>query len=230
MKQTKLQAIIFDFDGVILDTETMLFASWHNLYREHGIEFSLERWAANVGGYQYDVFDPLTHLEEQLGHPIDRDAVNAARRAWYQEHVNQLGPMPGIPDALETARQLGLRLAVASSSTTSWVQKHLTRLNLKNYFEVISCGDEVSTVKPHPEVYFLTLSRLGVNPNCVFAIEDSPKGIAAARAASIYCVAVPNPVTQASSLKGYNRLIENFVVMPFTQLLSETEEALSHAF
>ena len=230
MSNSHLQAIIFDFDGVILDTESALFASWHQVYSEHGHAFSLERWAANVGGYQYDVFDPVNHLEELTGRAVDRDALNQARRAWYLERVHRQETMPGVREALDVARRRNLRLAIASSSSRNWVTGHLDRLALADYFEVISCGDEVDAVKPDPALYHLTLARLGLGAERVFVVEDSPKGIAAARAASLYCVAVPNPVTQASPLEGCNRRVDSLASLPFSQLIDETEKAITGAF
>lgn len=224
-----LHAIIFDFDGLILDTESALFASWQHIFHEHGHPFPLERWAANVGGYQYDIFDPLTHLEELTGTTIDREAVNQARRNWYLERVHSQEEMPGVREALETARARELRLAIASSSSSDWVCGHLERLRLINHFNAITCGDDVTAVKPDPELYHLSLQRLKLAPNQLFVLEDSPKGVAAARAASLYCVAVPNPVTKASPLDGCNRRIDSLASMPFSQLIDETEKAIAGA-
>ncbi|NLV44545.1 MAG: HAD family hydrolase [Candidatus Hydrogenedentes bacterium] len=230
MSNKALHAIIFDFDGLILDTESALFASWQHIFHEYGHPFPLERWAANVGGYQYDVFDPLAHLDELLGTPVDRDAVNKARREWYLERVHHLEAMPGVREAITTARSRELRLAIASSSSRNWVSGHLERLGLLPQFNVICCGDEVDKVKPDPALYYLALERLGLGPDQLFVLEDSPKGIAAARAASLYCVAVPNPVTRVSPLDGCSRRIESLASVSFSQLIDETEKAISGAF
>lgn len=229
MKTRRIQAIIFDFDGVILDTESALFASWQHVFSGYGHPFSLERWAANVGGYQYDVFDPLTHLEELTGFAINREEINAARRAWYLERVHRQQVMPGVREALDSARDRDLRLAIASSSSRNWVAGHLERLDLTSFFEVVCCGDEVPSVKPDPALYHQALERLDLGARDVFVIEDSPKGIAAARAASLYCVAVPNPVTQASPLDGADRRMESLLDLPFSQLIDETEKAIHGA-
>lgn len=230
MTTNSLRAIIFDFDGLILDTESALFASWQHIFEQHGFPFPLERWAANVGGYQYDVFDPLTHLEELTGDTVDREAVNKTRREWYLERVHTQVEMPGVREALETSRERGLRLAIASSSSSAWVSGHLERLRLADHFSVLTCGDEVDTVKPDPALYHLALRRLDLERGQLFALEDSPKGIAAARAASLYCVAVPNPITKVAPLDGCNRRIESLASMSFSQLIDETEKAIAGAF
>ncbi len=229
MPENPLQAVIFDFDGLILDTESALYASWQYLFQQHGHAFPLERWAANVGGYQYDVFDPVQHLEFLTGKSVDREAVNTTRRAWYLDRVHQMDVMPGVREAVNAARDRGLRLAIASSSSKNWVSGHLDRLCLAEHFEVLCCGSEVDAVKPDPALYHLALERLSLTPREVFVLEDSPKGIAAARAASLYCIAVPNPVTRAAPLDGCQRRIESLAAMPFSQLIDETEKAITGA-
>ncbi len=219
-----LRAILFDFDGVILDTESALFASWQRTCADHNCSLSIEQWAANVGGYSYDIFDPLTHIEEQCGYAIDRETVNNARRASYLDDVNQKDAIPGVREAFDACKALGLPLAVVSSSSQNWVHGHLQRLGLYSFVKVFACGNEVSQVKPDPAVYHLALERLQLMPSEVVAIEDSPKGVAAARAAGVYCVAVPNPVTRHSRLKGYTRLLPSLADRPFADVVAEIKE------
>lgn len=226
MSNRRLQAVLFDFDGVIMDSESALFESWQRTYAAHGCDLPLELWAANVGGYNYDVFDPLDYLQEKYGAPIDKGVLNAARRACYLRHVHKLDAMPGARAAIEAVKSAGLKLAAASSSSTNWVPVHLKRLGLYDYFDVIVCGNEAAAVKPDPAIYQLALERLGVAPANAFAVEDSPKGVAAARAASLYCVAVPNPVTRASQLTGYDRLLDSLTEHPFETVIAEVESVL----
>lgn len=221
-----IKAVLFDFDGVIMDSETILFKAWQRSYAAFGCTLSLERWAANVGGYNYDIFDPLAHIEEQCGYPIDRDAVNAARRACYLHHVHRQPALPGVREAFETVKSLGLKLGVVSSSSRNWVHGHMKRLGLYGYPDVFACGDEVSAVKPDPELYLLALERTGTQAEHAFVVEDSPKGIAAARAAALYCVVVPNPVTRASKLNGYDRWADSLQDTPFPQLIAEIDTTL----
>ncbi len=229
MRHSRLLSVIFDFDGLILDTESTLYASWHHIFAEYGHSFPLERWAANVGGYQYDVFDPIQHLETLIGGPVDRQAINDARRTWYLSRVNTLEIMPGVREAVDASLDRGLRLAIVSSSSRNWVTSHLERLKLEECFEVLCCGDEVDAVKPDPALYHLALQRLSLGPHQLFALEDSPKGIAAARAASLYCIAVPNPVTRMSPLDACSRRIESLAAMPFSRVIDETEKAIAGA-
>ncbi|MCK5862182.1 MAG: HAD-IA family hydrolase, partial [Candidatus Hydrogenedentes bacterium] len=198
-----------------------LFKSWQHTYRAHGCELPLELWAANVGGYNYDVFDPLDWLEKEYGAPIDKESVNAARRVCYLLQVNQQNAICGAREAIAAVKATGVKLAVVSSSSRNWVPVHLKRLGLYDFFDVIVCGDEVENVKPDPALYKLALDRLGIKAAHAFAVEDSPKGIAAARAASLYCVAVPNPVTRASRLTGYNKMLDSLEEYPFNTIIAE---------
>ncbi len=221
-----LKAILFDFDGVIVDTESVLFQSWQDTCAAHGCALSIEQWAANVGGYSYDIFDPLGHIETQCGHPIDREAVNTARRACYLHRVHRQDAMPGIPEAFEATKTLGLKLAVVSSSSINWVTGHLKRLALDAFVDVYACGNEVENVKPDPAVYHLALERLHIGAAQAIAIEDSPKGVAAAKTAGIYCVAAPNPVTRHAPLNGHNRLVPSLADNDFRELVTNITEEL----
>ncbi len=195
-------ALLFDFDGVILDTETPLYEAWSRLYREYGHVLSMQQWAANVGGYAYDVFDPYAELEKRIGRSLDRNALKLLRRQWYLQRLSLQRPASGLTEILRVARERSIVLGVASSSDREWVHGHLRRLGLAEYFDAVACGDEVARVKPDPAVYQLCLDRLGVAPEEAVAVEDSPRGIAAARSANVYCIAVPNPVTGSMDLGG----------------------------
>lgn len=226
-RQPWLKAVLFDFDGVIMDSETALYESWQHVYAAHGCILPLDLWAANVGGYNYDVFDPLAYLEQQCGKSIDKDAVNAARRSCYLYHVNTLDAMPGVREAIRTVKTRRLKLAAVSSSSRNWVPVHLKRLGLYDLFDAVVCGDEAAAVKPDPALYYLVLERLHIEACEAFAVEDSPKGIAAARAASLYCLAVPNPVTRVSKLEGYDKLLDSLAAQPFESVIEEIEQAIS---
>lgn len=226
-EKQKLKAVLFDFDGVVMDSETTLFESWQRTYAAFGCELPLELWAANVGGYNYDVFDPLAYIEQQTGLRIDREVVNGARRSCYLLRVHKLDAMPGVREAITAVKNKGLQLAAVSSSSQNWVPVHLKRLGLYDSFDVVVCGNEVEMVKPDPALYHLALNRLRLSPKEVFVVEDSPKGIAAARAAGLYCIAVPNPVTRASKLAGYDKLLGGLHEHPFEVLIDEIEDALT---
>ncbi len=189
-----IKAIIFDFDGLILDTETPDFESWRQTYASFNCELSLEVWSEYIGT---TTFNPYEYLESLLGHPVDRVAVHRARKAIDNELIAQQSILPGVVDYLDEAEALGLQLALASSSDHSWVDAHLTRLGLFERFPIICCADDVGgRPKPDPAVYHLAIERLGISPDEGLALEDSRNGVTAGKEAGLWVTAVPNTMTQ----------------------------------
>ncbi|MEK8127046.1 HAD family hydrolase [Paenibacillus filicis] len=189
-----IRAVVFDFDGLILDTESAEFESFQAMYREHGRELTLDVWGSCIGTAP-GVFDPYTDLEQRLGRAYDREAARLKRRSHYEERMAQAEIRPGVRAYLETAKRLGLRVGLASSSTRSWVHGYLDKYGLLSEFEEIRTRDDVTQVKPEPELYLKTLEALGVKPDEAIAFEDSPNGALAAMRAGMHCVIVPNAVT-----------------------------------
>ena len=189
-----IEAVIFDFDGVILETETPDFETWRDEFASHGVELDRSLWAGYVGG-RPGIFDPYGHLEELVGHPIDRDVVGARRRKHYLSRVESSPVLPGVVDYMTSAKALGLKLGVASSSSREWVEGHLSRRNLMRYVGTIRCRDDVALVKPDPELFLSAAAALGIAPAQCLVIEDSAHGVTAAKRAGMYCVVVPNSMT-----------------------------------
>jgi HAD superfamily hydrolase (TIGR01509 family) len=191
----KLKAAIFDFDGLIVDTETPLFETWAELFREHGHELELEHFTRVIGSA--DHFDPVLHLEGLVGELADKESVRQRVRRRYHEKVARQGLLPGVSEAVGQAKQLSIRLGVASSSRRPWIEDNLTRLGIRHAFECIACRDDPPGLrgKPNPDTYQAALRCLGVDAAEAIAIEDSPNGIRAAKAAGLRCLAVPNGLT-----------------------------------
>lgn len=190
-----IKALVFDFDGTILDTEVPDYESWQEVFQAHGTSLSLDEWAACVGGGADD-FDPYRILAEQIGRPIDRSVIRQQRRARFAELVEQQPIMPGVMQWLDDADAAGIKLAVASSSDAKWVCKHLEERNLASRFVTIRTRDDVERVKPDPALYRISVNALGIEPHEAVAIEDSRNGLIAAKTAGLHCIAVPNPITQ----------------------------------
>jgi HAD superfamily hydrolase (TIGR01509 family) len=215
-----IRAVVFDFDGLILDTEVPEFQVWQEIYCAHGCELPLAIWATGIGT-SADAFNPYTYLEAQLGCPIDREGVQQQRQQRYRELLKAQSVLPGVVECIAEAKRLGLQLGVASSSSRQWVVGHLTELSLVRHFDCIKCSDDVSHVKPHPELYQAVIDTLALRPEQAVAFEDSPNGIAAAKGAGLFCVAVPNSVTRQLALTQADLLVTSLADMPLSQLLEQ---------
>ena len=218
---TTVKAIIFDFDGVILDTETPEFQSWREVFAAYGCELKLEVWAQAVGTAA-TAFDPYAHLASTAG-PVDVAAIRARRRPRHAELIAAEAVLPGVRDCLEAARSLELRLAVASSSTSDWVAGHLERLGLRGYFDCLKCADHVAKTKPDPELYASVLEDLGLSANEAIAVEDSPNGVRAAKAAGLFCVAVPCPLTKGLDLDAADLRLSSLADIDLRALLARLD-------
>ena len=142
-----MKALIFDFDGLIVDTEVAEFEAWREVYAGHGAELTLEVWADVVGSAQ-GYFDPVAYLEGLIGRPVDRAKVQAQRRRRTMEIIEELPILPGVLEYLDEARDRGLLLGVASNSSHEWVEGHLARKGLLDRFDVIRCAEDVEKAKP----------------------------------------------------------------------------------
>jgi HAD superfamily hydrolase (TIGR01509 family) len=214
-----IKALVFDFDGLILETETPAYETWSEIYREHGHELPRERWVQNIGASAWP-FDALEHLASLVTAPFDRDAVKARREARKVELVAALEAMAGVRDYLRDARRLGLKVAVASSASDAYVCGHLDRLAVRDGFDVVVCRDHVERGKPFPDLYLRAIAELGVAAREAVAFEDSPNGIAAAKAAGLHCVAVPNPITSTLDLSGADLRIDSLGALSLEELIA----------
>lgn len=192
-----LEALIFDFDGLIVDTEWPDFQAWQELCQQYEVELSLETWLPCVGtGATSQVFDPYDYLVAQLGRTLERAAIEEQCLQRKLDLIKSQPILAGVKELILEAKQRGLRLAVASSSKRPWVVGNLSRLELIEYFDALVCGDEVAYTKPYPDLYLSALERLGARAERAVAFEDSLNGMLAAQHAGLFCVLVPNLLTQ----------------------------------
>jgi HAD superfamily hydrolase (TIGR01509 family) len=214
-----LKALIFDFDGLILDTETPEMFAWQDVYRDHGQELTPQTWGAIVGGTAGSDFEPVAHLENLTGQKLDSPRLYARVKAQSLAVINEQSVLPGVKELIEDARRLGLKLAVASSSTHDWVDGHLTRLGLFPVFDVIKASEDVQRTKPEPDLFLAALSALGVQPDQAVVLEDSPNGVMAAKRAGLFVFAVPNTVTKELRFEGEDLRVSSLaeVLLPELQ-------------
>ena len=214
-----IRGLLFDFDGLLIDTETPSRLAYEELYREHGHELPLDSWATLVGTIGAE-FDPDAHLEGLVGRPLDRERLTQWRRAREDELCDLEDLRPGIEDYLAEAERRGLKTAIVSSSTREWIARHLERLDRVNSWDAIVAADgDVDRAKPQPALYLEALEALGLPPSEAIAFEDSLNGIRAAKAAGIFCVAVPNPITETFALDEADLLLGSLEELPLEELL-----------
>jgi len=191
----KYKAIVFDYDGTIVDTERVVYACWRGVFRDHGIDLPLSDWIHAVGAAS-DAVDPYAMLCQRLGRPVDRSAVESRRRTLEKELLAKEPLRPGIAGLIQEAKHRGLKIAVASNSPYPWVARGLSSYGLVHLFDAVCTPDDGVPPKPDPALYLLAAERLGVTPVEAIAIEDSPHGAAAAMAAGLFCVVVPSELTR----------------------------------
>lgn len=218
-----VRAVIFDFDGLIVDTEMPEFRSWSEEFTRHGAELELEWWLGIVGRYD-DSFSPLDRLEELIGN-LDVEEVERRRRRRHLELVEAERPLPGVRERIREAAGGGYRLGIASSSRRAWVVGHLERLGLRDPFEAIVGRDDVGgRSKPAPDVYLEVCARLRCEPPEAVAIEDSTHGVAAATAAGLRVIAVPNRITRQTDLTEATVLVDSLAAHDMDDLLTLVTE------
>jgi len=218
-----IRALVFDFDGLILDTEEPVYRSWLEVYQAHGEELPYERWVQTVGSTNA-AFHPQHHLEERLGRSLPKEVLDR-RIGRRTEMILAQEVLPGVVRHIEEARAMGLKLGVASSSTSDWVRGHLARLGILESFDCMRCRDDVPNAKPEPDLYLAVLECLRVRASEAIAIEDSPNGVLAAKRAGLRCVAIPNSITARLDLGQADLLLGSLAELTLPELLSKLPAA-----
>jgi HAD superfamily hydrolase (TIGR01509 family) len=201
VEEPTIEAIVFDFDGLILDTEGPVFVAWQEEFEAHGCPpLTVEEWAAEIG--TTGGLDLVELIRTRATRPFEEEAMHARRRIRRDELLTRETTRPGVHAWLDEADALGLALAIASSSPREWVEPHLERLGLRHRFAFLACHTDSIAGKPAPDTYLAACAALGVAPAAALAIEDSPHGVAAAKAAGLRCIAVPHEITELLDLSG----------------------------
>ncbi len=213
----RIAAVVLDFDGLIVDTETPIFEAWLAAYRRRGQPLGLGEWQHALG--THGGFDPLAHLEGLAGAALDREAVLAEVKEATARGCADQPLLPGVEALLGDARELGLGRAVASSSSCGWVDGWLRRHGIRELLDVVVARDDVRKVKPDPELFLLAAARLGVEPGACVVFEDSPNGMRAALAAGMRCVAVPNDLTRPLARPEVDLVLGSLAERPLAAVL-----------
>jgi len=216
-------AVLFDFDGLILDTETLDFQSTAALYRSYGCELSLDRWLLNLGTHGVvDLYADLAALSRQR---LDHAQLRRYQRIRYLRACLRQPIQPGVRALIAACRARHIALAVASSSPRRWVAGWLKRHALLDAFACIRSRDDVAHVKPAPDLFLSAAACLGVAPADCVVLEDSPNGMLAAAAAQMRCVAVPLPILDGCPLPPVTMRLRSLAALPPDELLARLADA-----
>jgi len=188
--------VVFDFDGTMIDTETAVYEGWAETFRLHGVEpVDRETWSGTIGLSAGD-YKPIDLLADRIGEPVDEEQIRVARAKTVARMVEEMPLRDGVSEWIDACVGRGVPLAVASSSPITWVERHLVARDLRKHFGVLSCFGDGVPGKPAPDVYQRACDALEVPAARAIAIEDSPHGVAAAKAADLTCIATPGPMTR----------------------------------
>lgn len=217
-----LKGLIFDFDGLILDTEVPGFVAWQEIFAKYNLPFTHENWHKAIGTGP-SAYDPALDLCSQVKEPLNAEEIRQNQLMRAHKLLEDVEILPGVLEFIKKADQNGIRMAVASSSPRDWVMTHLTRLDLVKYFDFILTAENVVKVKPSPDLFLLALRELEIEPDEAIVFEDSPNGITAARDAGIFVIAVPNEITKLMNTSHASIEIPSFTEIDLDQLVKQFE-------
>lgn len=217
-----LEAVVFDFDGLIIDSEWVIYESAAAAFAEHGHTLTVEAWAVVVGHNDSGEAERWQHLCEAVGaEGFSRDDYVAAYEAQDRSNRDELPLLPGVLELADALLDTGVGLAIASSSSLGWLQRHVGRLGLDGHFPILVGSDVVGGVgKPAPDVYLRALADLGAEPARSVALEDSSHGVHAAKAAGMSVVAVPGRVTRTHDVSAADLVVDSLTEVTVPDLVA----------
>lgn len=202
------QAVLFDFDGVILDSEEPVYRSWERVFKREGQVLPPEIYVKCVGS-DFATWSPQTYLEELTGKTYNWPMINAERQVEIESDLANAVAMPGVEKLLEQLKNANKTMAVVSSSTHRWVDGWLDKLELSSFFSTTVCRGDVPKIKPAPDLYQEAARQTQTQPKDCIVIEDSRNGILAAQAAGMKVITVPNSLTKLLDLSNAEWQIES---------------------
>jgi putative hydrolase of the HAD superfamily len=215
-----IKGIVFDFDGLIIDTETPEVRVWQELFERYQVEFPFEKYAREIGN-TYDSDFCVHILEELVGHELDKELIYQEFKKRKITLIDQEPLCPGVLDYLQSARAMKLKIGLASSAKLEWIDYHINRQGIKEYFDGIFTREDVHAPKPDPALFSLTVETFGIAPQETIAFEDSYNGVRAAKDAGLITVAVPNPITKFFDLSRADLIMDSLADLPLAELMKK---------
>jgi len=218
-----IRAVLFDFDGLIVDTELPTYTAWRDAYKEFGVDLALEDYLPAVGtgsstSLEDGGFDAIAYLEQLIGRRVDRHDVVERRARRKVELCQSARLLPGVIERLAEAQSLGLRTAIVTRNSDDWVEGHCSRVGLEHRWDLVVCANEKPTMNK-ADLYRRALAELDVAAREALAIEDSPPGVEAAKAAGLYCIAVPNEITRRDSFAAADHVYGSLEELSLAELV-----------
>ncbi|HEX2957274.1 MAG TPA: HAD family phosphatase [Chitinispirillaceae bacterium] len=222
----RIDAVVFDFDGVIIDTETARYEVWKRIFMEHNQVLPREIWVKSIGRTEYYI-SPYELLSQLSGKRVDADSLRNYEKSMEEQYIAQKPLTAGLLERISEARNAGGRFAIASSASRRYVEKHLAERNILSLFDVLVCRDDVSRHKPHPEPYLRAVELLDAEIGYSFAVEDAPAGIEAAVSAGLFCIAVAGNMTRDMDQSRAHCIVESLEEFTFKSLV-ERKNSIEH--
>jgi putative hydrolase of the HAD superfamily len=221
-----IKAVVFDFDGVIVETEEPEYLAWRAIWAEHGQTLALDEWATVIGAaYGPDTFHPIYDLVARTGLDLDEEELQDRKRVLTQQKLTSVAIEDGVEARVRQAREMGLGLAIASSSPRSWIDALLQTLAVADWWPVVACVDDCGVTKPDPAVYRIACERLCVEPGEALAVEDSWAGVLAAKAAGLKCVAVPTRMTAHMDFGEADLIVDSLRALDLSEVIGRLERS-----
>lgn len=219
-----IKAIVFDFDGLTIDTEYALYESFCDILEMEPGKLPISEYAVHIGTDSSSLYNFILSQSNGL---LTRDEIIEKSAVLHKAKLSKPFARDGIEDYLKAAKELGLKIGLASSSYRDWVEHFLKELNILHYFDVIQTRDDVKKVKPDPELYKNTIKLLGVNPQEAIAFEDSANGSKAALAAGLNCVVVPNKITEHLPFENYHLKLASMADRSLQEVIESMEKSVN---
>ena len=204
----KFQSVIFDFDGILVDTEWAIYQAWKRTFEAHGQHLPLDVYTRCIGS-DFATWSPKTHLEELTGRAFDWHDLDARRQHDIEAELTHEGPMHGAIELLEFLQKAKIPTAVASSSSHHWVHGWLDRLDLAKNFHAVVCRGDAPRIKPAPDLFLEAAKQLNTAPELCLVIEDSMNGLKAAKAAGMPTWVIPNRVTDCLDFSNADQIFRS---------------------
>ncbi len=205
-------AVLFDFDGILVDTEWEIYQAWLETFQEHGQDLPLSLYTRCIGS-DFDAWSPKLHLEDLTQLKFDWIKMDERRQVRIRSSLEKQGPMDGVVAVLKLLAERGIPIAVVSSSSHNWVDGWLEKLGLVGFFQEIVCKGDAPRIKPTPDLFLEAARRLKIDPTRCLVIEDSLNGLNAAKAAGMMAWMVPNRVTSGLDFSQADRVLSGFAEM-----------------